>query len=195
MLILASKSPLRRLIFESSGLPFEIRTKEVDERAIEAQNPNKDAAGIVEVLAMAKARAVADDNPNRFVVAADTFGVLNSGERLHKTETLEESICLALKQSGQVITVHTGVAVAYQGKISTAKTQTKIFYTDFDERTVRRLFTLKAPEERRHAALGFFVDAPGFTLVEKVEGSYLGALGLPMEKVRKILGTVGYQIE
>lgn len=195
MIILASNSKLRKLIFESSGLPFEVKTKEVDERAIEDQNPDKNAAEIVEILAIAKAKAVADDNPGRFVVAADTFGVLSSGERLHKTKTLEDSIQLALKQSGQTITVHTGVAVVYQGKISTAKTQTKILYTNFDEGTVRRLFELKLSEDRRNSALGFFIDAPGFTLVESVEGSYLGAMGLPMEVVRKSLAEVGYKVD
>lgn len=195
MIILASNSQLRKLIFESSGLPFEIRIKEVDERAIEDQNPDKDASEIVEMLAVAKAKTVADDYPDKAVVAADTFGVLSSGERLHKTKTLEGSIQLALKQSGQAITVHTGVAVFYQGRVLTAKTRTKISYTDFDESTVRRLFELKSSESRRNSALGFFIDAPGFTLVEKIEGSYLGAMGLPMEIVRKSLREIGYKID
>lgn len=192
MIILASKSKLRKLIIESSGLPFKIATKEVDERAIEEQHPDKTAEEIVEVLAYAKAKAIADDFPDNLVIAADTFGVLPDGTRLHKTKSVEESIQLSLRQSGQTITVHTGTAIAYKGTILTTLTTTKVTYFTFNEATIRHLFTINESAKRRNAALGFFIDAPGFTLVEKIEGSYLGAMGLPMEVIRAQLNQIGY---
>jgi len=192
MIILASKSQLRKLIIEASGLPYKVVTKEVDERSIEDANPTKTAEEIVEMLARTKANAVANNFVNNPVIAADTFAVLPDGTRLHKAKSLEESIKLSLRQSGKTITVNTGTAIAYKDKLMTSLTTTKITYLPFDEQTIRYLFQLNQSAQRRNAALGFFIDAPGFTLVERIDGSYLGAMGLPMEKVRQQLVELGY---
>lgn len=45
---------------------------------------------------------------------------------------------------------------------------------------------------RRNAALGFHVDSTGFALIEKIEGSYMGALGLPLDKMHNLLKKAGY---
>jgi septum formation protein len=193
MIILASNSELRKLIMESSGLPFRIETGDVDERAIEDSHPTKTPEEVVKILALAKAKVIAHHFPDDTVIAADTFGILPDGKRLHKTSSLEESIQLALRQSGQTIVVNTGIAIVHQGEITTDLTSTRIKYSAFDEATVRLLFQKNKQAKRRNAALGFFIDAPGFTLVEKVEGSYLGAMGLPMEIIRTNLEKIGYK--
>ena len=191
MIVLASNSQLRKMIMEASGIPFEVMTRDVDERHIERQNDSKEPHEIVQMLAEAKAGAVAADNPERIVIAADTFGVLPDGTRLHKGRDIEESIQMALAQSGKTVRVYTGLAVRYGDRVFTSLTTTHITYSLFDEATVRHLFNIN-DNTRRHAALGFFVDAPGFTLVKNVEGSYLGAMGLPMEVVRTNLTELEY---
>jgi len=192
MIILGSNSQLRKMIMELSGLAFKTVSSNVDEREIEVNNPTKTPEEIVEILAAAKAKAIAKYFPNDAVITADTFGILPDGRRLHKTKTPEESIQLALQQSGQTVIVNTGVAVAHQGKIITNLTTTKIKYSTFDEATARLLFQKNEQARRRNAGLGFFTDAPGFTLVEKIEGSYLGAMGLPMDTIRASLEEIGY---
>lgn len=193
MIILASKSELRKLILESSGLPFTIATKDIDERNIEQQNPDKTAEQIVEMLALAKATAIANDFQNDLVIAADTFAVLSDGTRLHKTASTEESIRLAMRQSGETISINTGMAMVYKDQIVSNLVTTKIKYSPFDKATARQLFQKNQSTKRRNAALGFFIDAPGFTLVEKIEGSYLGAMGLPMEIIRQNIAELGYR--
>jgi septum formation protein len=192
MIILASNSELRKLIIQSSEFAFKVVTEEVDEREIEQRHPNKTAEEIVEILALAKAKVVAAIHPNDLVIAADTFAILPDGTRLHKTKSFEESIQLSMQQSGKTMKVNTGVAMMYKGEVLTDLVTTNIKYLAFDEATVRQLFEINQSAKRRNAALGFFTDAPGFTLVEKIEGSYLGALGLPMEIVRKNIEKLGY---
>lgn len=192
MIILASNSQLRKMIMEASELPFEVLTEDVDERLLESQNKDKTVGEIVQLLATAKARAVADAHPDRAVIAADTFGVLPDGTRLHKGKNIEESIQMAMLQSGVTVLVYTGTAVAYKEKTLTLLTTTKITYSSFDEKVLRHLYSTNDAAKRRNAALGFFIDAPGFTLVEKIEGSYLSAMGLPMGEVRKALNELGY---
>lgn len=181
------------MITELSGLPFKIVVQDVDERGIEEQNPDKSAEEIVEMLAIAKAQAVASGFPDDVVIAADTFAVLPDGQRLHKTKTFEESIQLSMQQSGKTMEVHTGMAMVYRGELLTNSVIAQVTYARFDEATVRHLFQINQTKNRRNAALGFFTDAPGFTLVEKIEGSYLGAMGLPMEIVRVNLERFNYR--
>ena len=100
---------------------------------------------------------------------------------------------MCLSQSGQTVTIYTGICVAHRSKFHTDTTETKITYTNFDRTTLEKVWARVAGSVRRNAALGFHVDAPGFTLVERIEGSYLGALGLPLDKVRLLLHHVGYE--
>jgi len=193
MIILASQSSLRTKIMELSGIPFRTESPDVDERSIEAKYPQKNEMEIVTLLAAAKAEAVSKIFPNDIIIAADTFGTLPNGQRLHKAGSFEESIQLSLQQSGKTVTVNTGTAVALNGKILTDTTTTMITYSHFNENTARALFELNKNTNRRNAALGFFIDAPGFTLVESISGSYMGALGLPLDVVRKRLNEFGYE--
>ncbi|HSW78116.1 MAG TPA: Maf family protein [Candidatus Chromulinivoraceae bacterium] len=192
MIILASNSWLRKTILEASGLPFEIHVRSVDERDIEASHQDKSDEQIATILARTKSEAVWSGHQNDLVIAADTLTLLPDGRRLHKPSSAKEAIELCLLQSGKTIRAMTGVAMTYRGKTITNVCATSISYIDFDEKTIRKLlegndFTI------RNAGLGFFLDAPGFTLVESFEGSYTGAMGLPMEIVRKNLRLLDYR--
>jgi predicted house-cleaning NTP pyrophosphatase (Maf/HAM1 superfamily) len=92
MITLASGSWLRKTILESSEFLFQIKTKETDERAIEALHNDKSDKELAIILASAKAEDVLKDNPGDLVIAADTFAVMPSGERLHKPVSSEDAI-------------------------------------------------------------------------------------------------------
>lgn len=191
MIILASGSWLRKTIMQASEFVFEVETKDVDERRIEALYHENSHAEVVEMLARAKADVVGGDHPDDLVIGADTFVVLPDGERGHKPKTKAEAFEICLAQSGKKVTVYTGVAVSYQGKVAASTTSSTITYSKFDKRQLELLFQNDDPTIR-NAGLGFFMDAPGFTLVEAFEGSYTGAMGLPMDVVRQLMREVGF---
>jgi septum formation protein len=144
------------------------------------------------ILASAKAEDVLKDNPGDLVIAADTFAVMPSGERLHKPVSSEDAIELCLQQSGKKIYVITGLAMAYGNRLITNTSVTEIEYIEFDRATITKL--LESDDATiRNSGLGFFIDAPGFTLVKSFNGSYTGAMGLPMEIVRENLTVLGYK--
>jgi septum formation protein len=191
VIILASSSWLRKTILEASGLRFEIKVKNIDERSIEASHPDKSDEQVVAILAKAKSEAVWNEHRNDLVIAADTLAILPDGRRLHKPNSTREVVELCLLQSGKTIRAVTGISMTYRGKTITNVCATSISYIDFDEGTIRKL--LKGNDATlRNAGLGFFLDAPGFTLVKSFEGSYTGAMGLPMEIVRKNIGLLNY---
>ena len=81
MLILASQSPRRKEILEAAGIPFEVRTANIDESVRQGEAP----MSYVRRLAASKAMAV-PRNPSEIILAADTTVVVN-GEILGKPES------------------------------------------------------------------------------------------------------------
>ena len=176
---------------EASKLPFRIEVAKVDERGIEIAHQNKQPSELSKVLAMAKVEAVQANYPDELIIGADTFAMLPNGTTLHKPSSPKEATALCMAQSGKTITVVTGLAMLYKKKLITDSCSTKISYIDFDQATIDKL--LHGDDATiRNSGLGFFSDAPGFTLVESFKGSYTGAMGLPMEIVRKNMTALGY---
>lgn len=190
MLILATESPTKCMIMNRSGLSYKAISANIDERAIEKSHPELDARETAILLARSKVEALASLYPDDCIVAADTFGVLPDGSRLHKAKTAAEKMKMCLSQSGKTTTIYTGVCVINRGKAFTSSTATKITYMKFDEAMINNAH--KYNPNRRNAALGFHVDSAGFVLVEKIEGSYMGALGLPLDKMYNLLKKAGY---
>ena len=112
------------------------------------------------------------------------------GSRLHKAKTATEKMKMCLSQSGKTTTIYTGVCVINQGKTFTDSTATKITYMNFNAAMLDNAHNHNP--NRRNAALGFHVDSTGFALIEKIEGSYMGALGLPLDKMYNLLKKAGY---
>jgi len=192
MILLASGSWIRKTILESSKFEFIVKAADIDERTLEAQHPNASVEELATTLARAKAEAVQKEYPDDLIIAADTFAVLSDGVWLHKPKSHEEAIELSLRQSGQTVRAVTGLVMSYHGKVITNSTSTSITYVDFDRDTIANLLDGDDPTIR-NAGLGFFIDAPGFTLVKHFRGSYTGAMGLPMELVRENMQKLGYQ--
>lgn len=191
MLILATESPTKRMIMDRSGLAYEAISANIDERAIEKSHPELDAREIAILLARSKAEALAKLYPDDCIVAADTFGILPDGSRLHKAKTATEKMKMCLSQSGKTTTIYTGVCVINQGKTFTDSTETRITYMNFNAAMLDNAHNYNP--NRRNAALGFHVDSAGFALIEKIEGSYMGALGLPLDKMYNLLKKAGYK--
>lgn len=191
-IILGSGSWLRKTILERSEFQFEVDAPEVDERAIESRLGTVSHSKAAVKLAEAKAQTLAAKYPNDIVVAADTFAVLPDGSRLHKPKDTKEALNLCLAQSGNTIIVITGMVVCLGKMMIKSVSKTKITYATFDATTISLLLE-NDDSTIRNSALGFFMDAPGFTLVKKFNGSYTGAMGLPMEILRENIYSLGYR--
>ena len=192
MIVLASNSWLRKTIMDKSGLAYTSEDANIDERSLEKKHNNVSHEKLSLLLASTKAISVAKKHPNSLTVAADTFAVLPNGERLHKPNNHEQAINLCMKQSGKKMCVITGLAMFYKDTLLTNISKTYVEYINFSRAEIVQL--LKSDNSSiRNAALGFFLDAPGFTLVSTFSGSYTGAMGLPMETLRLNIKKLGYK--
>jgi septum formation protein len=178
-ILLASESFLRRFIMDQSKLPYETIAADIDESIY-------DHLGVDErvvMLAKDKCDKIARDNTEATVIAADTLTTDESGLVYTKLTGTENPFQAALALSGKTIHVFTGCAIySKESGLQSTLATAKITYQQFSEATLKRLASDDNPNIRS-GALGVFYDAPGFTLIEKLEGSYTGAFGLPMEFV------------
>ena len=178
-IILASKSPRRQELMKLMGLDFTIELKEVDESYPDGLTPTEIAIFISEK----KANAF-NANPNKIVITADTIVALN-GEILGKPNDKVHAQEMLQKLSGSKHEVYTGVSIIKNNKLTS-------FY-DLTEVTCREVTT----EE-----IDFYIDnfKPfdkagsygiqdwwGLVVVEHINGSYTNVMGLPTEKLYKVL--------
>lgn len=184
-ILLASGSFLKNFIMEKSRLTYEVVPADIDE-SIYDHLPVSER--VVE-LAREKCRVVAEQYPSAVVVAADTLTANNAGQVFSKPAPGSNPIDSALGLSGQTIDVYTGCAVCLPGgEPVVTLAMGKITYQTFNRQRLEMLAEGDSPQIRS-GALGVFVDAPGFTLIERIEGSYTGTYGLPMEFIYKQLDT------
>ena len=184
-LILASASPRRLDLLRQVCLePGSIVPAHIDEAAKPGELP-KDLALR---LAAGKARAVAADNPNCFVLGADT--VVACGRRgLGKPETESEARRMLELLSGRRHTVFGGVCVVDPvGAEHTRLVSTGVSFKRLDAKEIDDY--LRSSEWRGKAG-GYAIQGLAAGYVRAISGSYSNVVGLPLFEVVQLLGGLG----
>lgn len=179
-IILASESFLKNFIFEKTKLEYASKPANIDETIFN----NQPVGRRVVSLAEAKAKKIAEDNTDSIIISADTLtsdedGVVYSKDKHANTSNFDQALAL----SGKTIHIWTGCCVYHESiGFSSRLVKSSIEYSMFNSRTLQRLIE-GDDSSIRSGALGIFYDAPGFTLISSIKGSYTGSFGLPMEYV------------
>ncbi len=186
IIILASESFLKKFIFDKAKLPYTTIPADIDE-AVYDDLPVEER---VVKLAEDKARKIAVDNPDAIIISADVLTGDDQGNVFTKLAPEQDPFEAAMSLSGKKIKIYTGCTVYEKSFGFVSKyTESCITYRSFGEATLRRLIE-GDNVAIRSGALGIFFDAPGFTLIESIQGSYTGSFGLPMEFVYEQLDKV-----
>lgn len=179
-LVLASASPRRRELLTALGMPFAVRAADVPEEL----PPQVPAASLAEELALAKARAVAREEPDALVLGADTIVVLD-GQPLGKPADAEEARQMLRALRGRAHEVVTGVAVVapeHVARVDHARTLVHMrCYTDSE---VEAYIASGDPFDKAGA---YAIHHPEFRPVARIEGCYCNVVGLPLWTVRRLL--------
>ncbi|MGA7304877.1 MAG: Maf family protein [Rhodothermales bacterium] len=181
MIILASGSPRRQSLLAHLGVSFEIDVSNLDEVIPDGVAP-KDAA---EMMAVDKARSVAERHPDKLVLAADTIVVLD-GTILGKPDSPEEARRMLRSLSGRTHAVYTGVALVGKdsGREVVDHEKTLVTFSPLTDDEIDEYVASGSPFDKA-GAYGI-QDDRGALFVCSIEGDYYNVMGLPVSKVYRL---------
>jgi septum formation protein len=187
-LVLASASPRRIDLLARIGIePDAVVPADIDESVPKNELPPVHALR----LAREKAAAVAIQEPDSLVLAADT--VVAVGRRILPKVEDEATLrrCMRLL-SGRRHRVMTGVALAIPGKpIRDRLVETMIAMKRLSEEEIDHY---ASHGEWRGKAGGYALQGYGEVYVRHIAGSYSNVVGLPLAETRVLLKSAGYSI-
>ena len=186
-LILASASPRRRALLAPTGLSFEVQPAGIPEHVL----PGEDPRSMVERLAEAKARAVAElSEPQVVVLGSDTAVVLD-GDILGKPRDPEHALALLRRLTGRIHQVLTGVALVTErgARAHVLSVESRVRMRPASEEELRAYV---ATGEGLDKAGAYALQGGGRRFVESVEGSESNVIGLPLDETCALLRELGF---
>jgi septum formation protein len=180
-LILASTSPRRRELLALLGLPFDVMVPPFIEQII----PHLPAERQASEFALGKARSCMSQDPEALILGSDTLISLGS-EVLGKPGNLTEAAAMLARMAGQTHTIFTAVALVSQARgwcdvqVATVHVAMKAFGQ------AALAGYLKTGESLGKAG-AYSIQGAGGTLIDRIEGDYTAAVGLPLRMAANML--------
>jgi len=179
--ILASLSPRRQELLKQLISEFEVVASGVEEEKIEEKDPLLFAIKAAEE----KARRVGTKNKEALVLGFDTVVTIDH-EILGKPKIKEEAIYFLQKLSGREHRVITGIALyqAYENKTLTGYEISRVKFKNLTEKEINAYL---AKESHWDKAGAYGIQEVGEEFVEWVKGDYYNVVGLPLNRLKKLL--------
>ncbi len=183
-IVLASKSPRRQELMKGIGLDFSVLTKDVDE----TYPLHLSVFDVAPYLSVKKAKAFeeAELPDNYMVITADTVVVVE-GKILEKPKDENEAREMLVTISGKKHSVITGVTVLTKDKVKTFSAASKVMFEKLDNEEIDFYVSNYKPFDK--AGSYGIQEWIGYIGVACVEGSYFNVMGLPTQKLYKVLKT------
>jgi septum formation protein len=181
--ILASSSPRRRELLTLIGLRHEVRPANVDETLLPGEIP----WAYAERLARAKAEAVA--LPGHVSIGSDTIVVVD-GEVLGKPADAAEAKQMLQRLSGRAHVVMTAIAVAYAGHVTSDVVKVGVTFRSLRDDEIVDYIATGEPMDKAGA---YGIQGFGATIVDGVDGDYFAVMGLPVNRMIRLLESIGLE--
>lgn len=187
-IILASTSPRRKELFEKLRIPFTIEASDYEEDMTLKMSP----VNLARTLSRGKAMAVAKKHKSGIVIGADTFVVFHN-HLLGKPKSKMEAKQMLEKLSGKRVDVLTGLTIIdiEAGKKLSTTDITKVFIKKLSEKEIDNYIASGEPMDKAGA---FAIQGLGAVIIKKIEGDFLGSMGLPLYILAKELKKMGVDV-
>jgi septum formation protein len=191
-LILASQSPRRKELLTQLGYQFSCQPANIDESVIENESP----LIYVERMARLKAEHIAHRlSVARSTTDADAFIILGSdtcvifgNEILAKPESLDDSINILSKLSGNKHQVLTAISVTNGTRSITQTVSTDVYFKTLTVDEIVRYWQTGEPQDK---AGSYGIQGIGGQFVTRIDGSYSAVVGLPLYQTSQLLAEFG----
>ena len=185
-IVLASGSPRRKELLKLITPKFEILVSEVDEKIEEGLIPQKQ----VERLAYIKAKDIYEKTEgDRIIIGADTIVTKNGKiygkpkDRTHAKQMINE-----LLKGNKIHSIMTGLCVIIEkdGEYKEYKTtdEVKVFLKDISDSEIDKWIDTGSAMDK---AAAYGIQNEFCVFVDKIEGNYTSAVGLPTHKLYDII--------
>jgi septum formation protein len=179
--ILASQSPRRRELLRLVGIPHEVSPADIDERYLAGERPREHA----ERLAREKASKIREDGA--IVIGSDTIVVVD-GEVLGKPQDDVDAARMLRRLSGRSHVVMTAVAVAWNGRLESGVEEVGVTFHPLSEADITAYIATREPMDKAGA---YGIQGYGATIVARIDGDYFAVMGLPLQRLTRLLGRLG----
>jgi len=187
-LILASTSPRRKELLALLQLPFEVVEPDFQER-IHADLPPEAQAW---TFALGKAQSCAQPHADSLVLGSDTL--IAVGETiLGKPADRAEAAAMLRRLRGRDHRIYTAVALCCGArKIQEVAVDTvRVWMTPFSDADLEHYL---ASGEWQGKAGAYSIQGRGGSLIERIEGDFTAAVGLPLRLVASLLQKHGLPV-
>ena len=181
--ILASSSPRRRELLTLIGLRHEVRPANVDETLLPGEIP----WAYADRLARAKAQAVA--RPGQVSLGSDTIVVVD-GEVLGKPADAADAKQMLQRLSGRAHVVMTAIAVAFEGTVTSDVVKVGVTFRSLRDDEIDDYIATGEPMDKAGA---YGIQGFGATIVDAVDGDYFAVMGLPVNRMIRLLESIGLE--
>ncbi|UCE19616.1 MAG: septum formation inhibitor Maf [Gemmatimonadota bacterium] len=185
-LILASASPRRAKLLRQIGIDFEQMTSRVEKERTDATDPRN----LVLMLSKRKAEDVARKFSTGWVLGADTVVVLE--ERiLGKPGSRNSAVEMLRSLSGREHSVFTGLTLidSGNGRAVSQFEETRVWMRPLSEKDIEEYVATGEPLGK---AGSYAIQGLGALLVERIAGCYYNVVGLPLVRLFRMMGEIGY---
>ena len=185
-LVLASTSRYRRELLQRLQLPFAVAAPQVDETPL----PDEAPRALALRLALAKAQAVAAQQPGAIVIGSDQVADL-AGRSLGKPGNHERAVQQLRQMRGQAVVFHTALAVVCldSGFEQVDVVPVRVRFRDLHDAEIERYLRAEQPYDCAGSAKS---EGLGISLLEAIDSDDPTALiGLPLIRTCHMLRAAG----
>ena len=190
-IILASTSPRRKELMNLGRFDYEVLTGNIDEirdESLSIEEQSKD-------LAYKKAKFVYDNTQgDRVVIGADTL-VVKENKVYGKPQSMKEAVNMLRDIQGKKHYIYTSIAVLVEQKNEEKEYnelhKTAVYVKPMNDFEIVQYIENEKPFDR---AGGYDIHGSFAIFVDRIEGNYSSARGLPIQRIYEILkdnGIVG----
>jgi septum formation protein len=196
MLYLASQSPRRQQILRELGVQFDLLLPDASEdtELLEQQLPHEKALDYVVRVTLAKlsaanSRLLSKALPFAPILCADTTVALTIADKdviLGKPIDDQDAIHILELLSGKKHQVHTAIALLTDPKKDplVKVSSTEVLFAPLTKGMIAKYVETSEPMGKAGA---YGIQGIGSCLIEKIDGSYSGVMGLPIFETRQLL--------
>src|SRR5512140_3837023 len=180
--VLASSSPRRRDLLSLIGLEHQVRPADVDETVRAGEAPRDYA----DRLACEKALRIAA--PDAITIGCDTIVVVD-GQVLGKPIDEEDAARMLRVLSGRSHLVMTAVAVVHDGRVVCDVVSVDVTFRVLRDAEIEDYIRTGEPMAKAGA---YGIQGFGATIVDRVDGDYFAVMGLPLNRLVRLIESLGF---